>query len=201
MISSLRGKVLSVTDDSIILDVSGFGIQLFVSKALINNAVAGEELSCPAYMQISDAGVSMFGFADEREKELFLELVQVKTVGGKLAITVLRHNNFDDVVQAITSESPRMLTAPGLGAKRAERICFELKNKIEKKFPGAGGGSVSSFAAGGFDNSVMDALVGLGFSQSEAARAVALSKGTADPEKEWTESELLRSSLSMLQRR
>ena len=200
MISSLRGKVLSVTDDSIILDVSGFGIQVYVSKALITNAVAGEELSCSAYMQISDAGVSMFGFADETEKELFLELVQVKTVGGKLAITVLRHNNLNDIIQAITSASPQLLSAPGLGAKRAERICFELKNKIAKKFPQAGGTSVS-FSAGSFDSSVVDALVGLGFSQSEAARAVALSKGTADPDKEWTESDLLRSSLGLLQRR
>jgi len=200
MISSLRGKVTAISDDSIILDVSGFGIQVYASKALMANAVAGEDLSCFAYMQISDAGVSMFGFADERERELFLELVQVKTVGGKLAITVLRHNGIEEIIQAITNESPRLLSAPGLGAKRAERICFELKNKIAKKFPQAGGSS-SSFGAGSFDNSVMDALVGLGFSQGEAARAVALSKGTADPDTELSEEELLRASLSLLQRR
>jgi len=199
MISSLRGRVTAVADESIILDVSGFGIQVYASKALMANAVAGEELRCFAYMQISDAGVNMFGFADERERELFLELVQVKTVGGKLAITVLRHNSFEEIIQAITNESPRLLSAPGLGAKRAERICFELKNKIAKKFPQAGGASVS-FGSGSFDNSVMDALVGLGFSQGEAARAVALSKGMSDSE-ELTEEQLLRASLSLLQRR
>ena len=200
MISSLRGKVLAITDDSIILDVSGFGIQVYASKSLISHAIVGEELSCFAYMQISDAGVSMFGFTDEREKELFLELVQVKTVGGKLAITVLRHNDLSEILHAIINASPRLLSAPGLGAKRAERICFELKNKIAKKFPDVGS-STSTFTGASFDNSVIDALVGLGFSQSEAARSVALSKGSADPDVELSEEQLLRASLSLLQRR
>jgi len=199
MISSLRGKVISSDEGSIIIDVAGFGVEVLATKSLIMHAVAGEELTCFAYMQISDAGVTMFGFSTKREKELFLELVQVKTVGGKLAISVLRYLNTEDILHAIAAGTPSMLTVPGLGAKRAERICFELKNKIAKKFPDIDEDNIS-FTATSFDASVMDALIGLGFTQSESARAISISKGSA-PDNEWNEETLLKASLGILQRR
>ena len=104
------------------------------TRSLMSQAELSEELFCYAYMQISDARVSLFGFSDERERLLFFELLQVKTVGGKLAVTLLRHLDTDQILKAIASGSSAMLTVPGLGAKRAERICFELKNRIAKKF-------------------------------------------------------------------
>jgi Holliday junction DNA helicase RuvA len=199
MISLLRGKVISSDEGSIIVDVAGFGVEVLATKSLIMHAVIGEELTCFAYMQISDAGVNMFGFSTQREKDIFLELVQVKTVGGKLAIAILRYLSTEDILHAIAAGTPAMLTAPGLGAKRAERICFELKNKIAKKFPDIGEDSMS-FAATSFDSSVMDALIGLGFTQSESARAISMSKGSA-PDNEWSEETLLKTSLGILQRR
>lgn len=200
MISSLRGTVISKNGDAVILDVSGFGVEVFSTKSLLTQAVVGEELFCCTYMQISDAGAAMFGFTSEREKTLFLELLQVKTVGGKLAITLLRHLDTEQVLQAISSGSTATLSVPGLGAKRAERICFELKTKIAKKFTDVpnlaeSGGTLS------FDAFVMDALTGLGFTQSEAIRALAVSKASADSEIPWTEESLLKASLSILQRR
>lgn len=200
MINSLRGRVLAVYTDTITLDVSGFGLEVYVSRSLLGQAAVGEELSCLAYLQISDAGLSLFGFSTERERILFLELLQVKTVGGKLAITLLRQLDAEQILQAIISSSPAMLTVPGLGAKRAERICFELKNKIAKKFADIDAGAASS-SDSSFDAFVMDALIGLGFSQSEAARAVALSKSNGEPDAAWTEESLLKASLSVLQRR
>ena len=200
MISSLRGTVISKNSDAIILDVSGFGVEVFSTKSLLTQAVVGEELFCYTYKQISDAGAAMFGFTTEREKILFLELLQVKTVGGKLAITLLRHLDSEQVLQAISSGSMAILSVPGLGAKRAERICFELKNKIAKKFsdvPSLG----DSAGIPSFDAFVMDALTGLGFTQSESLRALAVSKASADSEITWTEESLLKASLSILQRR
>lgn len=201
MINSLRGNVLSVGVESITLEVSGFGLELFASRSLLSQASPSEELFCFAYMQVSDAGISLFGFSDERERLLFLELLQVKTVGGKLAVTLLRHLDVDQILQAIASGSSSIITVPGLGAKRAERICFELKNKISKKF-----GDIQTFGEQGqnhhvSDSFVMEALTGLGFTQGEAARALLRSRSEAGPEVAWTEEELLKTSLSMLRRK
>lgn len=200
MISTLHGKVASIGKDSIILDVSGFGIEVFASKSLISRAVVSEELFCCAYMQISDAGVNMFGFSTDREKILFLELLQVKTVGGKLAITLLRHLDVDYILQAISSGSTSMISVPGLGAKRAERICFELKNKIAKKFADLPESDSSILGSSSCDSFVLDALTGLGFTQSESSRAISLSKASSDDDVSWTEESLLKAALSVLQR-
>ncbi len=200
MINSLRGKVLSIGEESLTLDVGGFGLEVFASRSLMTQAEISAELFCYAYMQISDAGVNLFGFSDERERLLFLELLQVKTVGGKLAVTLLRHLDADRILQAISSGSSSMLTVPGLGAKRAERICFELKNKIAKKFT-----EIKSFGEQGqrdhaSDSFVMEALTGLGFTQAEAVRALSKSRAEAAPDTAWTEETLLKAALVLLRR-
>ena len=110
MINTLRGKVLSIGEESITLEVAGFGLEVFATRSLMSQAELSEELFCYAYMQISDAGVSLFGFSDERERLLFFELLQVKTVGGKLAVTLLRHLDTDQILKAIASGSSAMLT-------------------------------------------------------------------------------------------
>ena len=200
MINTLRGKVLSIGEESITLEVAGFGLEVFASRSLILNAEMSEELFCYAYMQVSDAGLSLFGFSDERERLLFLELLQVKTVGGKLAVTLLRHLDADQILQAIVSGSSAMLTVPGLGAKRAERICFELKNKISKKFSEIKGFSEQGRKDHASDSFVLEALTGLGFTQGEAVRAISRSRAEAGPDASWTEEDLLKTSLSLLRR-
>ncbi len=202
MIETLQGKVISVTNDAIILDVAGFGIKVLATGSLIRSVTIGDDLFCYTYFQVSAAGVSMFGFFSERERDLFEELVKVKTVGGKLAITILRHLDAEDILKAITLGNTTILSIPGLGTKRTERICFELKPKIAKKFPdidlsGNTGVAQSNFS---LDKFVMDALTGLGFTLSESMRAVSLAKAASENDIDWTEEKLLKASLSILQR-
>lgn len=200
MINFLRGTLFAIAKESIVLDVSGFGIELYPTKALLASAVLGEEMKCLTYLQISDAGLSMFGFATEMERDFFLELLQVKTVGGKLAITLMRYLEIGRIIEAVKNGNVSMLSVPGLGAKRAERICFELKPKIEKKFAGAAAGAPASGETS-FDAFVAEALTGLGFSHGECARAIATAKAQADDDVKWSEESLLMASLSILQRR
>jgi Holliday junction DNA helicase RuvA len=200
MIRSLSGTVLSIVEDVICLDVSGFGIDVYATGSLISSAAAGERLQCPAYLQISDAGMAMFGFSDETERALFLEITQVKTMGGKLSIALLRHLDAFAIISAIMSSDTSRLSVPGLGAKRAERICFELRSKIEKKFASLAAGAAPAHIGGSVDGEVIGGLAGLGFSQSEAARAVSLCRSDGG-ERAWTEEDLLMSALGRLQRR
>ena len=93
-----------------------------------------------------------------------------------------------------------MLTVPGLGAKRAERICFELKNKIAKKFGAIGAAGEKEGTEGSSDTFVLEALLGLGFSQGESVRAITKSKTEAGSDAPLSEEELLRASLNLLRR-
>jgi Holliday junction DNA helicase RuvA len=199
MIRYLRGTVITAGAETICLDVSGFGVEVFATGTLLERAVVGSELSCHAWLQVSDAGLAMFGFSNETERELFLEITQVKTMGGKLSITLLRHLGASEIVAAVMASDARRLAVPGLGPKRAERICFELKPRIEKKFAGLADG-LPVAAPLGADGAVTSGLVGLGFSQAEAARAVASCRAEA-PDREWNEEDLMMSSLGKLQRR
>lgn len=201
MISCLRGKILSAAGDSFIIDISGFGIEVFATGRLISSAVIGEDLFCLSYMQISDSGAVMFGFSTERERMLFLELIQVKTVGGKLAMTLLRHLDADQILKAIANDDAQSLSVPGLGVKRAERICFELKNKLAKKFGDINSGDIPWQVDSSLDRVVADALTGLGFTQSESIKALSTAKALSAEQTQWTEESLLKSALSILQRR
>lgn len=200
MIRTLSGTVRSVDADSICLDVSGFGLEVFASGSLLEAARPDEFLTCQAYLQVSDAGMALFGFSDETERALFLEITQVKTMGGKLSIALLRHLDVRTIVSAILAEDSARLAVPGLGPKRAERICFELRSKAEKKFAAFAGEAPSSPKRGSMDAEVVSGLVGLGFSQSEAVRAVLSCRSEGGGEKNWTEEELMKSSLAKLQR-
>lgn len=201
MIRSLSGTVLAVEVDSICLDVAGFGLEVFASGSLLSSARVGDFLRCVAYLQVTDAGMALFGFSDEQERSLFLEITQVKTMGGKLSIALLRHLDVQTIVSAILAEDSGRLAVPGLGPKRAERICFELRSKVEKKFASLMGEHVPlSGGRGSIDAGVVVGLVGLGFSQSEAVHAVTACKAEADDGRVWTEEELMMSSLAKLQR-
>lgn len=202
MIRSLSGTVLAVDIDSICLDVAGFGLEVFASGSLLSSARVGDFLRCVAYLQVTDAGMSLFGFSDEQERSLFLEITQVKTMGGKLSIALLRHLDVQTIVFAILAEDSGRIAVPGLGPKRAERICFELRSKVEKKFGSLMGGDHAVFSGGrgSIDAGVVAGLVGLGFSQGEAVHAVTACKAEADDGRVWTEEELMISSLAKLQR-
>jgi Holliday junction DNA helicase RuvA len=121
-------------------------------------------------------------------------------VGGKLAVTLLRHLDTDQILKAIASGSSAMLTVPGLGAKRAERICFELKNRIAKKFSEIAGVGEQGSKDRASDSFVLEALTGLGFTQGEAVRAISRARAEAGPDASWTEEDLLKTSLSLLRR-
>ncbi len=202
MIETLQGKVLFIEGDGIVLDVSGFGIKVFSTASLLRTISVGDDLFCYTFLQVSAAGISIFGFLTERERDLFLELVKVKTVGGKLAITILQYLDAEDILKAITLGNTTVLSVPGLGAKRIERICFELKPKIAKKFPDINLNDSSGINQTAFtlDKIVLDALTGLGFSIRESMKAISLSKSAYEDKSMLTEENLLKATLSILQR-
>ena len=186
MIGYLRGKVLTLQPDYVLLDVNGVGYEIICSGAAFANLSGlkkGEEGEVHTYLQVSEQGIALFGFADLREKELFLRLTSVQGVGAKLAIAALSAMRPADLTEAIyTADVKRLTAVKGLGKKTAERIVLELHGKISAdEILGSAEGGVPAAAAmprSQEDGDAVAALMNLGFTRQESARAVERAKAS-----------------------
>ena len=198
MIRSLSGVVESARDGALWIDVNGFGLEVFASRTVLDQAEEGHPLRLLAQLILTDSGPSLYGFGGEEERRLFQELIQVKNIGGRMAMALLRVFSVAELVAAIRAQDVTSLgRAPGVGAKRAERICFELRPKLDRLF-GTAAGEAGPLAAG--VESLADALEGLGFSRTVARSALEEARRSLEGE-EPAEEDLLRLALARLQKR
>lgn len=198
MLRSLYGQVLQVQEDVVVLEASGLGFEIQCSRRAAESCVEGDMARIQTFLLVNESGISIFGFADDEERRLFLELLAVKGVGGRMAMTLLRADAPQVLIKAILSSDMAMLTRiPGIGRKTAERLCFELKDRLSKDFPILSGAVAGSFQQLG-GNEVIEALLGLGFSRSEASGAVR--SALAQAGEGAREEEILESALRLLNR-
>lgn len=154
-----------------VIDVGGLGLEVQLSRKAESLCVEGQEVTLHSNLILSEAGPSLFGFGDELEKAVFLRLTSVRGIGGKLALQILQSMPAERVVEAVSLGDPRSLTSvPGIGKKTAERICFELQEKMKIGLP-------VSLAQGSPDqgssmSTVLEAIESLGFGPKEAEEAV-----------------------------
>lgn len=197
MISSLRGKLISVRDTEVLLDVNGVGYHIFVTKRLAENvADANGEYTIITHLDVKENSLILYGFADEKERELFKLLISVSGIGPKLAHNVLTHSTFEDVMGLITGTN-RGLKIPGLGAKKIDLIAMTLKDKIFKI--AAEGDTVSGEQTGFISkdrnvNEAANALINLGYSKNEAEKIITEVTKSGDISELSTE-EIIRRSL------
>ena len=131
MIAYIKGKVINVTENSVILENNGIGYEIFCSGALYQTLVNNGEGEAHTYMQVREDGISLYGFKNVEEKDMFLKLITVSGVGPKMGITVLSQLSLNDVALYIATEDIKSLSqVKGLGKKTAERIILELKEKV-----------------------------------------------------------------------
>ena len=179
MIGYLKGKVKYLSPDFVLLEVNGVGYEVVCSGAAFSKLSGASEGEIYTYLQVKEDGVSLFGFADMQEKGLFLKLTSVQGVGAKMAISLLSSMRPSDISEAIaTADSKRLSAVKGLGKKTAERIILELHGKISADELLGGenvGGKVSALPTEQDDDAV-SALMGLGFTKQESARAVERAK-------------------------
>jgi Holliday junction DNA helicase RuvA len=141
MIAYIKGEVLEVNDDNVIILAGGLGYQVFAPIAGFSvQPKPGEELALYTYMQLSTQlkaeGVTLFGFAEKRELRLFNMLLGVSGVGAKTALAALNNCGYAGIVSAVQmGDAKALMVIPGVGKKAAERILLELKDKIMKLEP------------------------------------------------------------------
>ncbi|MBQ8885094.1 MAG: Holliday junction branch migration protein RuvA [Clostridia bacterium] len=185
MIAYIRGRVLSITAETAILDVNGVGYELYCSGGAFSRLVQGEVGELYTYLQIKEDGATLFGFVSPKEKELFLKLISVSGVGPKMGIAVLSSLSAEDLAYVIaTADVKRLSAVKGLGKKTAEKIVLELHGKISaaEVMTASGDGlsvpsaPISPEKLSAVDEEAVEALIGLGFKRSESVAAVKKAK-------------------------
>ena len=173
MIGKLAGIVDSVQDDCVILDVGGVGYLVHCPTSTLSRLSAGAHASLMIEMKVSDDAIKLFGFASAEEREWFRLLQTVQNVGGKVALSVLSTLSPRELERALALSDKAMIgRAPGVGPKLALRIATELKDKAPTMML-RGEGERHIAAPRGPAADAVTALVKLGYSESQAAEAVA----------------------------
>lgn len=137
MIAYIKGEVLELNEDSMVVLAGGIGYRVFVPLARMSPLPRiGEEVSLYIHMQVKDDGIALFGFADKKEQSLFNMLLGVSGIGAKTALAVLNNCSYAELIGAIQMGNVQTLNRiPGIGKKSAERILLELKDKVAKLEP------------------------------------------------------------------
>ncbi len=181
MIAYLRGRVLTTTVETAILDVNGVGYEVYCSGGAFRRLSVGSVGEVYTYLQVKEDGVTLFGFADPKEKELFLKLISVSGVGPKMGIAILASLSAEDFATAVaTADVKRLSAVKGLGKKTAEKIVLELHGKISAaEVLGASGEGLEMPVAStpvakltAEDEDAVNALISLGFARNESVQAV-----------------------------
>ena len=173
MIAFVRGTVAALGLTSAVIEVGGVGLEVQCTPNTLAELRRGAEATLPTSMVVREDSLTLFGFADDDEKQMF-ELVQTASgVGPKLAQAMLAVHSPEAIRRAVASDDVKTLTAvPGIGQKGAQRIILELRDRIGA--PGAGVERPSGPAAPeAWQTQVHGGLVGLGWSGKEADKAVA----------------------------
>ena len=174
MIAFVSGKVAGLTLTSAVVEVGGVGLEVNCTPNTLAELRLGAHATLPTSMIVREESLTLFGFADEDEKQVFELLQTASGVGPKLAQAMLAVHSPDELRRAVTTEDVKALTTvPGIGQKGAQRIILELKDRIGAPTgPVLAGARAPSPTDAPWRGQVHAGLVGLGWSAKEADKAV-----------------------------
>ncbi len=176
MIAYVKGVLAVVGQDSIIIDKGGIGININVPVSIISTLPSiGSEVKVFTYTYVREDAIALYGFMTMDDLDVFKLLINVNGVGTKTALGILSAITPNELRLAVISADYKTITkAPGIGKKSAERIVLELRDKVKMVIEDDSYIAVDSGDVAKSDsvNIALEALVSLGFSYSEAAKAV-----------------------------
>ena len=168
MIASIRGEVLAIIDNSVVIDVGGVGISTLVVERTLQTLSIGAKATLHTSLMVREDSLTLFGFEDTQERDLFVLLQTVTGIGPRVAQSILNTLTVSDLRNAIGNESAAALEkVSGLGKKGAARIILELKDKV------SGVNQRITTGGSGWQSSISAALSGLGFTGREIDQAIA----------------------------
>ena len=181
MISFIRGLVADTTENAVILENNGIGYEIFMTGSAIEQAVRKEgQVKIHTYFQVREDAMQLYGFLSKDDLEMFRLLLNVNGIGPKAALGVLAGLTADELRFAVLSDDIKTISkAPGIGKKTAQKLILELKDKLkledafEKKLAHEQeAASVSGFLIHDGRQEAAEALIALGYSSTDAMKAV-----------------------------
>lgn len=183
MISFISGTVADLYEDSMVLECNDIGYQIQIPSSFMNNVRIGSRIKVHTYLQVREDAMCLYGFQTKDDLTMFRMLIGVNGIGPKGALGILSVITPDDLRFAVLADDAKTISkAPGVGLKTAKKLILELKDKlsleeaIEIK---SSHGAVAAAAVSDERDEALQALIALGYSPSEAMKAI---KGVAGAE-------------------
>jgi Holliday junction DNA helicase RuvA len=187
MIAFVKGKLTDISALGAVVDIGGVGMNLLTSANALKGKKIGDDVQVPTVMVIREDHMSLYGFADQSEKEMFLLLQTVSGIGPRMALNAISVMGEQRLNNAIYNSDVNALTSvPGIGKKGAQRLILELSDKLT---------SNQNINNATWQESLITALVGLGWNRKDAISAA---QQVEEPENEADLSDALRSALQIL---
>ena len=167
MIASIRGEVISLAEDSLVIEVGGVGFLVHAAPAFCRAAQLGETIFLHTYLVVRQDALILYGFETEELRNFFILLLGVNGVGPRTSLSIVSTLSSDVIRKAVLSEqADAFARVPGVGKKTAQKILLHMQGKV--------GGELSGLAVQNLDvdAEVLDALTGLGYSVVEAQAAL-----------------------------
>lgn len=183
MIARLRGELLEAEGGRIVVEACGVGYEVFVpDSVLFQLPPLGEPVDLRIRQVFREDHVALYGFLEDSHRQLFDLLQDVKGCGPKVGLALLGQVGDESVVLAIQTQDVKLLTrASGVGMRLAERICLELKDKIQEQIIARKTGAVASKPKPmQVPDDVVDALMALGYRRQEAENAASVARERSD---------------------
>lgn len=180
MIGYLKGEIAEITEDSMVLETAGIGYNIKISSNTASLLPGtGEDIKIYTYLSVHEDEMKLYGFLTKSDLEFFKLLIGVNGIGPKGALGILSVMSPDDLRFAILADDAKTISrAPGIGAKTAQRVILDLKDKVslqdafEQKFANSAPGNVAVNELEQAKKEAVEALTALGYTSTDALRAV-----------------------------
>ncbi|MGW0967384.1 Holliday junction branch migration protein RuvA [Streptomyces sp. NPDC002516] len=201
MIAFVSGPVAALAPDSAVVEVGGIGIAVQCTPGTLAGLRTGQQAKLATSLVVREDSLTLYGFADDDERQVFELLQTASGVGPRLAQAMLAVHSPDALRRAVsTGDEKALIAVPGIGKKGAQKLLLELKDRLGAPL-GPGGPAIGTAVTTGWREQLHAALVGLGYATREADEAVA----AVAPQAEAAEGtlqvgQLLRAALQTLNR-
>ena len=173
MIASVRGTVVALAADSVVVEVGGVGLQVLCTPATSLAMRTGDSVALSTSLVVREDSLTLFGFVDADERSVFESVQTVSGIGPRLALAMLAALRPDDIRRAVTSDNPAALTVvPGIGSKGAQRLVLELRDRLGPPRGDSAAVGASSTESDDWSSSVHAALMSLGWNTRDADQAI-----------------------------
>lgn len=179
MLSYVRGELVAIEEEKVIVDVNGVGFGIFMPVQSMNYLpMLGEEVKLHTYMNVREDAIQLYGFLTRDDLKVFKLLISVSGIGPKGGLSILSQMSPDDLRFAVMANDAKTIAkAPGIGKKTAEKLIIELKDKLDiedvlNKNADNIDTALSTSASNEVQAEAIQALVALGYGSTEATKAV-----------------------------